>query len=121
MKKFIILFTLLFALNFIYADDATSTEKLEKAICSVYCTVNGILPVLAFVLMVLAGAVYAAGQFFGAEMRAKAVGWAMNMITGAIIGLILNAVLPTILDQFFTGTSATTIQDKCKGYFNWCT
>jgi len=108
MKKFIMLFTLLFALNVIYADNTTN---ITKAVCSVYNIVNDLLPVLAFVLMVLAGAVYAAGQFFGAEMRAKAVGWAMNMVTGAIIGLILNAVLPSVLSSL----SSTTIDsDLCK-------
>jgi hypothetical protein len=104
------LFTLLFALNFIYADDATcstttNSSKIKNAVCAVYDVVNDVLPVLAFVLMILAGAVYAAGQFFGAEMRAKAVGWAMNMVTGAIIGLILNAVLPSILSYLYNGTS----------------
>jgi len=111
MKKFILLFTLLFALNVIYAD---SNANITQAICCVYNTVNGILPVLAFVLMVLAGAVYAAGQFFGAEMRAKAVGWAMNMITGAIIGLILNAVLPSILSYLYKGPGSIS-DTLCSG------
>ena len=111
MKKFIILFTLLFALNVIYA---ANEANITKAICCVYNTVNDVLPVIAFVLMVLAGAVYAAGQFFGAEMRAKAVGWAMNMITGAIIGLILNAVLPSILSYLYQGPD-TISSSLCSG------
>jgi len=112
MKKFIILLILLFALNFIYADDATcstttDSSKIKHAVCAVYDVVNDVLPVIAFVLFVLAGAVYAAGQFFGAEMRAKAVGWAMNMITGAIIGLILEAVLPSVLTSLGGASSCS--------------
>jgi len=109
MKKFIMLFMLLLALNVIYANN---TANITNAICCVYNTVNDVLPVLAFVLMILAGAVYAAGQFFGAEMRAKAVGWAMNMITGAIIGLILNAVLPSVLSSL---SSTKISSDLCTG------
>jgi uncharacterized membrane protein YkvI len=44
---------------------------------------------MAFVLFILAGAAYGIGNFFGAEMRAKANSWAMSCITGAIIALII--------------------------------
>lgn len=95
-KELLIIFIFMFSFVFAAATHS-GTNSIERALCEVYCLVNGVLPVLAFVLMVLAGVAYAAGQFFGAEMRAKAVGWAMNMITGAIIGLILSAVGPSIL------------------------
>jgi len=97
MNKFVI-FSILLLFNFVSAAAVCSNcTELEKALCNVNCTVSGLLPLLAFVLMVLAGVVYAAGQFFGAEMRARAIGWAMNMLTGAIIGLILSAIGPNIL------------------------
>lgn len=89
-------------LGFVFADEASS--KIINAVCSVYNLLNGVLPVIAFVLFVLAGVAYAAGNFFGAEMRAKATGWAMNMITGAIIALILSTVGPSILTALY-GTS----------------
>jgi hypothetical protein len=96
MNKFAI-FSILMLFGFVAAATYSGNSKIEGALCEVYCLVSGLLPVLAFVLFVLAGVAYAAGQFFGAEMRAKAIGWAMNMITGAIIGLILSAVGPSIL------------------------
>jgi len=80
-----------------FAATCSGCNAIEKALCEINCLVSGILPVMAFVLFVLAGVAYAVGQFFGAEMRAKAIGWAMNMIVGAIIGLILSAIGPTIL------------------------
>ncbi|MEM3369940.1 MAG: hypothetical protein QXE90_03780, partial [Candidatus Micrarchaeia archaeon] len=86
-----LIFSTVFAQSTTYTTDSSSVQ-LQKAICQVYCILSGILPVMAFVLFVLAGVAYAAGNFFGAEMRAKATGWAMNMITGAIIALILSAV-----------------------------
>jgi len=106
MNKFAI-FSIFMLFGFVAAA-YTGTSKIEGALCEVYCLVSGLLPVLAFVLFVLAGVAYAAGQFFGAEMRAKAVGWAMNMITGAIIGLILSAVGPSILTAL---GGATAISD----------
>jgi Na+-driven multidrug efflux pump len=44
---------------------------------------------MAFTLFVLAGAAYGAGNFFGAEIRAKANSWAMSCITGGIIALLI--------------------------------
>ncbi|MEM3431569.1 MAG: hypothetical protein QW783_03435 [Candidatus Micrarchaeia archaeon] len=99
MKKQI-LFLLLLS-QFLFADTTTTTNQLENAICAVYNLIKDVLPVMAFVLFVLAGVAYAAGNFFGAEMRAKATGWAMNMITGAIIALILSAVAPSILGKLY--------------------
>jgi hypothetical protein len=96
MNKFAI-FSILMLFGFVVAATYSGSSKIEGALCEVYCLVSDLLPVLAFVLFVLAGVAYAAGQFFGAEMRAKAIGLAMNMITGAIIGLILSAVGPNIL------------------------
>ncbi|MCS7109788.1 MAG: hypothetical protein NZ903_03255, partial [Candidatus Micrarchaeota archaeon] len=87
------------------------SKRITDAICDVYNVVNDVLPVMAFVLFVLAGVAYAAGNFFGAEMRARAIGWAMNMVTGAIIALLLSSVAPTILTSLYGDTVGA---DLCK-------
>ncbi|MEM4160059.1 MAG: hypothetical protein QXH18_02485 [Candidatus Micrarchaeia archaeon] len=108
MRKLFTIVFLSLIFSIVFAQSTTSTtssssEKIKDAICAVYDLLNGLLPVMAFVLFVLAGVAYAAGNFFGAEMRAKATGWAMNMITGAIIALILSAVGPSILSYLYQG------------------
>ena len=86
----------------------TSTQKIPCAMKSICFSFEGLLPVLAFVLFILAGVAYAAGQFFGAEMRAKAIGYAMNMLTGAIIALVISIISPTIITALYSGTTAFT-------------
>ncbi len=110
MNRFTVIFAVLLLLGVIFAQ---SGENIKNAICTVYCLVNTLLPTIAFVLFVLAGVAYAAGQFFGAEMRAKTVGWAMNMITGAIIGLILAAIGPSILGALYSGSGTLSVNCQC--------
>jgi len=68
----------------VFADDT-----LTATLTSIYCMLYGIIPIMAFTLFVLAGVAYGIGNFFGAEIRAKANSWAMSCITGAIIALII--------------------------------
>jgi len=82
----------------------TSGDKLKCAMKDICNMVSGLLPIMAFVLFILAGVAYAVGNFFGAEMRAKAIGYAMNMLTGAIIALILSIIGPTIITSLGGGT-----------------
>ncbi len=102
MNRLLILIFVILMFNFVFAQ--MSGQNIKNAICAVYNLISGILPVMAFVLFVLAGVAYAAGNFFGAEMRAKATGWAMNMITGTIIALVLSAIGPSILSALYGGT-----------------
>jgi hypothetical protein len=85
---------------------ATQINELMGDICDL---IDGLLPIFAFVLFALAAVSYAAGQFFGAETRAKAVGWAMNMIIGAIIAFVIYIVAPIIISALY-GTGGAT---KC--------
>jgi hypothetical protein len=100
----------LFAVGILFAQTVqpTSAEalRLSKALGSICNLAAALLPVVAFVLFILAGVAYAAGNFFGADARAKSVGWAMNMITGAVISFLLWIVGPVII----SGLSGGTIQ-----------
>ena len=80
----ICLFSVL-AVSSVFATDADLTGVLTQ----IYCVLYGIIPVMAFTLFILAGVAYGIGNFFGAEVRAKANSWAMSCITGAIIALII--------------------------------
>lgn len=75
--------------SFSFAQTTGTSQKLTQTLCSLYTNINSVIPTVAFVLFVLAGLAYAGGQFFGAEMRAKSTSWAMSMVTGAVIGLLI--------------------------------
>jgi hypothetical protein len=90
----------LFAMGVLFADTVSTTDaqtKLKDTLGSICNLAAALLPVIAFVLFILAGVAYAAGNFFGADARAKSVGWAMNMITGAVIAFLLWIIGPTII------------------------
>jgi len=78
--------------------------KTETAISNQLCNIKnlivGIIPTIALIMFLLAGLVYAAGQTFGAEMKAKAQGWAMSLLVGGIVGIVIAVIAPLLVDTF---------------------
>ena len=66
---------------------------------------RSIVPVIALGLFVFAGIVYAIGQVFDVQTRQKAQAWAMAMIVGGIIGVIIVLISPWLID-FLLGFSS---------------
>jgi predicted Co/Zn/Cd cation transporter (cation efflux family) len=96
----------LFALILVASAFADASDNLTTTLTGIYCLLYGIIPLMAFVLFTLAGAAYGIGNFFGAEVRAKANSWAMSCITGAIIALII-VLFSDILINNLIGSSYT--------------
>lgn len=74
-----------------------ATDYLQQALCELCLQIQGLIPVAAMLLTITAGVVYTAGQFAGAETRARANVWATSCLTGAIIGIIISQMAPGIL------------------------
>jgi hypothetical protein len=91
--------------SLVFAPDSTS---LTTTLCTIYKLLQSIIPIMAFTLMVLAGVAYGIGNFFGAELRAKANSWAMSCITGAIISIIIiifsDILITNLLGADYTGS-----------------
>lgn len=102
---------LLFLVNAVMASSGASS--LCTAMASFCDLLVAVLPIMGFVLFVLAGVSYAAGNFFGAETRAKAQGWAMNMITGAIIAFVLWALGPILINALAPAGASSFSVGKC--------
>jgi Na+-driven multidrug efflux pump len=111
-NKKIALLTLAY-LSVVFAGGSTTTQ-LQSALCTVYRTVNSILPVFAFALFAMAGAAYAAGQFFGAEIRARAQSWSMSMLTGAIIGILIVVVSKELIKSLLGPSGYVDVDTLCK-------
>ncbi|MEM3364506.1 MAG: hypothetical protein QXS93_03285 [Candidatus Micrarchaeia archaeon] len=90
------LVALLLAINVAFAANTQLISQLE----GIKNSLKTILPIVAIVMIVLAGVVYAAGQVMGAEMRSRASVWATSLLVGAIIGLILAASAEAIVGLF---------------------
>ncbi len=102
-----------FALALLLAfTQVVAAQGIAASLNSICMTVKQIVPVVALLMFIIAGAVYAAGQVMGAETRARANVWSTAMLVGGIIGLILAAsagYFVQIFSQFALGTSSTTL------------
>lgn len=75
--------------------------------------VRSIIPPLSALMFIGSGVVYVAGQFTGAEMRARAVVWATSMLIGALIGLLIVTVVPPALSILSTASTGQALTGIC--------
>ena len=96
--KILTLFFILF--NTSYASAAlncNSVSDLETALRCLCVTLYDYVSIVAFMMINLASVIYALGNLFGAETRARANVWATSMLTGAIIGIVLIIIVPAFI------------------------
>ncbi len=74
-----------------------ATKYLCDALSGLCKEIQDLVPVTAMLLVVAAAIIYALGQMFGAETRARATVWATSCLTGAVIGVLIAAIAPSIL------------------------
>lgn len=99
-------FTAIF-LGIVFA--ATSpTDRLQTALEDLCAGLELMVPVAAMLMVLLASVIYATGQMMGAETRARANVWATSCLTGAIIGLLITSIAPTILGALLGQPGAIT-------------
>ena len=104
----IALFALMFLSNVVFASPA-GAASLEKAAQELSKLICNLLSSIVLILVVLAALAYTAGHVMGSETGARAKVWAQNMILGAVIGLIIYAAAPFILQQLLpTGSVSPT-------------
>ena len=112
--KYKAILSLLLALGLASAVTTTQTAiNVSAALCTFKVLVLGVLPALSLVLFLFAGLAYAAGQFFGAETKAKAQGWAMALLVGGIIGIFLAVLAPILVNIFIGMTTGMQISSAC--------
>jgi hypothetical protein len=83
---------------------ATPTSQLKNALSSLCTGLSQMVPVAAMLMVLLASVIYATGQMMGAETRARANVWATSALTGAIIGILISVIAPSVL-QTIAGQS----------------
>jgi len=77
--------------------------SLRNAMSGLCSDAKSLLPVTAMTMIVIAGIIYAAGQILGAETRARANVWATAALTGALIGVLIYAIAPSVLTAIYNG------------------
>ena len=101
-KAMFFAFTLSLLASFAFASPPTS--QLKAALTSLCQGLSQMVPVAAMLMVLLASVIYATGQMMGAETRARANVWATSALTGAIIGILISVVAPSVL-QIIAGQS----------------
>ena len=93
------MFVLLLAAGLVMSQ--TGITRVSSAIFDLCGGLKALLPVASMLMVVVAGVIYAAGQIMGAETRARANVWATAALTGALIGLLIYAIAPPILQAIY--------------------
>jgi hypothetical protein len=103
-KMFFAILLVCLMAHIIAAGSSVSTSAMASnirgALCGFQVLVYTILPTLALIMFLFAGLAYAAGQVFGAEMRAKAQGWSMSLLVGGIVGIFIAVLAPILVNIF---------------------
>lgn len=105
MKAKITIIASLFMLQLAFATSILGS--VQDAASQLCLSLKSMLPVVAMMMLVLAGVIYAAGQIMGAETRARANVWATACLTGALIAILMVVVAQPVLQAIYTdGTIA---------------
>ncbi|MFA6214342.1 MAG: hypothetical protein WC717_03625 [Candidatus Micrarchaeia archaeon] len=103
-KAMFFAFTLSLLAGFAFA--ATDpTSQLKAALSALCIGLRDMVPVAAMLMILLASVIYATGQMMGAETRARANVWATSALTGAIIGILISVIAPSVL-QIIAGPTS---------------
>lgn len=96
---------LVFLTSMVVAGQTQSFGNIQRSLEDLCRNVKGLIPIVSFLLIVMAGVIYAIGQVMGAETRARASVWATAMLIGAIIGILIVVIAPPVLQQMYGGTT----------------
>ena len=103
MKKLGLFLLLLAAVGIV---NAQALNGLSAAITALCADLQGLLPVVAMLMVIFAGVIYASGQIMGAETRARANVWATAALTGALMAILIWAIAPAILNSIVPANGA---------------
>ena len=99
-----------------------NTAPVQQTLCNVISAVQEVVGVIAILLFVLGGVMYAIAHMMpsAGQLRGNLQGWSMGMIVGGIVGLILVILAPGIVGFIVgNGLSQTangqTITNSCAG------
>ncbi|MCX8197618.1 MAG: hypothetical protein N3F07_00260 [Candidatus Micrarchaeota archaeon] len=95
----------LLAISALLAAASSPLTRVSAAVSNLCSELKGLLPVVSMLMVVVAGVIYAAGQIMGAETRARANVWATAALVGALIGVLIYAVAPPVLQTIYSGSS----------------
>lgn len=81
-------------------------------LCGVYNNVHNIIFLLAIVLVIMGGALYAGANIMPSASKGAIQGYGMGFILGGVVGVIISILAPYIIG-IVSGQSSTSILSVC--------
>jgi len=104
-------------ISFVLLISTVYAATLEETLVGLCDDIMGLIPSVAFLLIATAAVAYMIGQLMPSDSRARAQVWAMSCLIGAIVGMVMFVVVPSILGALISagvsGGSSVTID--CTG------
>ncbi len=94
---------------------SSATSAVSTALCSIVATVQAVVGVIALVMFILGGALYAIAHMMPAagNLRGNMQGWALGMIVGGIVGIIIVIAAPGIINMLVSSSSFASTAVTC--------
>ena len=105
MRKIGIFIVMAVMVASVFAATTVMLSGVRDAMSSLCAGLTQMLPVVAMLMIILAGVIYAAGQMMGAETRARTNVWATAALTGALMAILIAVVAPPVLGAINNGTA----------------
>lgn len=90
-----------------------SVSGVCNAIFGIYSDVETVIFVLALVLIVLGGGLYAGSNLLPSQTKGQIQGYGMSMIIGGVVGILIYFLAPYILTTLGVPNSALNSSTAC--------
>lgn len=87
------------------------TNALSSSLCTIVGTVQAVVGVIALVMFVLGGALYAIAHMMPAagNLKGNMQGWSLGMIIGGIVGIIIVIAAPGVIGLISNSAGASGV------------
>ncbi len=75
--------------------------EIGLLINNICATIRNILPIVALLLFMIAALIFGIGKVLGQEYRSKTESWAITIVIGAVIGLVLGLSAPYVIQMIY--------------------
>jgi type IV secretory pathway VirB2 component (pilin) len=94
---------------------SNTLDTLTSQLCNIITGVRTVIGVIALVMFLIGGILYAVGHFMPAagNVKASMQGWAMGMILGGVVGVILVLIAPYLVSLLLSFNTTLSTLPTC--------
>ncbi|MDE1851206.1 MAG: hypothetical protein KGH69_00770 [Candidatus Micrarchaeota archaeon] len=94
---------------------AAASTSISQQLCGIVDTIRSIIGILALLLFIAGGALYAVAHVMPAagNLKGNLQGWSVGMIVGGVVGLIIVLTAPWVLSSIIGFAGGKVSVPKC--------